>query len=703
MPSRWPSMHGSARALTAVVLAACLLVACGDDEADRLVSKPDPQAAGAASPSGAAVPSTSGSTGGAGTGDGTGTGGSEVSPLPDVPIGARIDYALDRIERGPGRQYFRIPKVTDLSLRLATRDLMAMGREALARFREPQRLARITSAENKDTNPWHSMLVVLATLPGKDAETVNAWCEPALERFDVPLKRKCVRALVATPDEGIAPVLLRFFDQLAHDREAAPMAFERLIRGPSPYAEQAMDIATRRGADLFWIRFQRGLLPDSGGAEGTPLQATRLTWWALLAERSGPRFGAGLPRVRKFPWTLARPLLDPSVPRTRSQVDGETVAEVAIGPWADTTAYGTGWISADLGASGFIPINAYLLSGAEPAADARCLLARWGYPAFVASRAHDRTLDGIDPLRHHKTIHCVDPDEELAQRIKNLAKLETALDGIVNDGRIGLDHLLGALIDGSPSPSEHEASRQTLIRILESLRPHETYSGSIQRAFERLAEIPEVRRQVVMRMLREGDADDQGVARSLVRRNPEAEFIPVIRDQMARSEGREFGSRLRLLAYMYSRLDREDPRARDDFARRFVAWCREQPVQEMARLATGWLDLGPVGEAAFIEDLSTSRRPLLLRSLIGRTQPLPVHVAAAITRGVDRGTSRDERHAVLIIAYACFPVEAAPHLEAMRKRLPSSVDKEVAPVVERVRHRAPTDLLEANYLTGVGR
>ena len=131
-----------------------------------------------------------------------------------------------------------------------------------------------------------------------------------------------------------------------------------------------------------------------------------------------------------------------------------------------------------------------------------------------------------------------------------------------------------------------------------------------------------------------------------------------------------------------------EPARRQRFAHGLIQRLNTAPEAEVRGMATTLLDFGETGADAFAAGLAGDRRRLYLAAWPPAPRVVPPNVARAALAPLNADSDPKELAHVLNLAYYSFTEEAAPTLRLLEQRLPADRRAWVAPVLERVRHRA---------------
>jgi hypothetical protein len=598
-------------------------------------------------------------------------------------------FALDRLVTGPVPQN-ALPLGREQHqqvLRFAQRDLAALPEETRRLLEDPALVKRLTDpAVHKDNlNPWDNVLTVLLTLPDKTPALVRAWTEPALAR-DVPaLALKAIDNLAAVEDPALAPLLLAFLER-ADQREVGRAAWSALARLPGPWTARALDHVRRRGAPDLWMDVAP--LLELGLADDRHAKASenQLAWWALLTETSAPRGSVDLPRLKVLPWSALPRLFGAWAPPV--QRVGETTFRAA-GPYPEAPDLVLAWLVAAPEDTPVRTVYDLALVGTAPAADARCALARRGFPAYRAAVAAD--VNALFPEVAEKARHCLMGPEAVAGE-KPTAFWERALAVIrkQNAGGDGAEPRLAdvlTLAGRLPAPSDEEG-RRVLLRVLNEARPMRTYQILVERAFAALASAGSgLEEEFLREQLAKASPEERGVALHLAQRSRSGALAPDLERLMEKAGPVERETVFRVLTWIHAG-GRTEPAALEAFVRRYAQRVEQADDERAAAMAPGLLDLGDAGAHAFVAGLRGPRMRVFLAALAGYAGVAPAEAAEALADRVDAALPPDLRHAALVALWRTAPAEAAPAIAAIKGRLDPADRRAVDVVVETVSHRA---------------
>jgi hypothetical protein len=620
-------------------------------------------------------------------------------------------FALDRILTGPLPQdVLPLPNLHQQTLRMAQQDLGALPAETLALLSDPALIARLTGPGAKDLNPWDSLLDVLLGIRDKPSALALAWAEPTL-LHDVPtLWLKAVDVLGSLEDPAAGPALLRILERAIDQREISRSAWNALARLPSPWPDRALGLVRRRGLPDLWVEVVPALEQALEARVPAPGRESLIGWWGLLAESGGPRGPRGLSRLRTLPWSQLAKTFDPGVPRSPP---GGTAGRPGIGPWTERAGVGSGWLPSAPEDACVRSLNELAVVGAEPAAEARCALARRGVSTFKASVAADlaafeaarasllesrpllRTkgeteIDAELPplvlMLGKKAKHCLmavgeDPTSYWEQRFAYVRQ--------VASGEVPPPLLADVVTDRQRLPSaDKPEGRALLLRILTTVRPFNTWQMLLEGAYDALARAGlGVELDFVRERLQHADSAERALAVHLAQRARSLDLLAPLDEALGKASVPE-RSRLRhAIAWIYA-AGGVEPRALEAFTRRFASWIEETDDERAVGLATGLLDYGEPGVQRFLEGLRGPRQRVFLAALAGYGSILPVEVAEALADLLGANLPPDLRHTILVVLWRSAPASASPAVAAAKPRLDPAERGQVDVVLETIRHRA---------------
>jgi len=610
-------------------------------------------------------------------------------PLPVVdlvPLPDRVAYAIERLERGPRPTgALVVPTLHRRNLELAEDDLIALEREAQRQLAEPALIRRITGMVRRNADPWHNVLGVLLGMQSRPADLVLAWTEPVLQApADLTtLRLAAVRVLVTISDPRAGDILLALLRNSPGLRELAPLSFSALLRQGGAARRAALDIVLRDGGPELWgDAWSRiaGLVPPG---EVDRDVADVLTWWSALIAGSGPRLSIALPHVKSYPWLQARLAVDPAAPRAVA----EGPHGLVFGPLSLRSTYGSGWFPTDLAQQAILPQYAFVLTGKLPAAEGRCPLAHWGFEPYVAAVVADLDREVDDEGLYYAAKHCMlgralpsDGD------VKRQLTLELDQAGGWDGPRVRqVQRLLASL--GSCDDAD---AWRLFERVLFDMQPLDICRPAIEQAYDAMRARPQDLQQLVVSRLEGTDAVRAGIAMHLVRRARDPVYLDALERLLDHdTDPGQVGALRRTLAFIYSRGYGVEPARFAAFVKRYEGWLEEMDDREFVTLATGLLDFEEAGERAFAQGLRGPKRALFLAAWPRGRRIVSAAVAEAAIAPMGVDTPRAVVGGMLARAYYSFPAESAAQLVALRRRLLPGVRDLVAPVLERVRHRAP--------------
>lgn len=613
-------------------------------------------------------------------------------PLPDVPPvppAAKAAHALERLERGPGRLGgLRIEHVHRRNLELATADLVFYESEAAKLISDPARIERITTDAARYGDAWHNILRLLIAFRARPEALVVAWTRPVLalplDEAHHTLRLEAVRLLGLVDGPETGAVLLALFEQSPQDREIGIHALVSLARRPA-LRDRAYEIALRHGTASLWESAPTRVAAGMPQGEVDAGIAGAVAWWHALTAGSGPGMDTLLPKLKSPPWTQARLGVDPSVPAPIQAPDGSPrLRYVALD---SHVAYGSGWFPSLLANTPERPVQAELLTGKLPAGEARCLLASWGSAGYRHAVVADLALEGIDDGLYYAAKHCmldVDPASD-AEAVQKIA-LELALSGAWTPERVRRLQRLVASI----ASCDRDDVWNVLVRVLREVRPLDVGRPVIEQAYDIMYQREDDVRALLAAMLESGDDADAGVALHLIRRARDPDYLDILEAHYDRTTDEALrGVLRRTLTFIYSAAIGVEPARYRAFVQRYRDWLAEADDARFRTMAAALLDFGDAGARAFAEGLTGPRRDLYVQAWPRDRRLVPRIVAEAAVAPLDRRTPPVELNHVLGLAWSSFPVDAAPALEALRRRMPASARAPVEAALERVRHRAP--------------
>ncbi len=603
-----------------------------------------------------------------------------------VPHEKRVLYALERLESGPAPLAgLRVKDIHRRNLELAEDDLLGLERLAQKHLAEPERIARVTGMARRNADPWHNVLRVLQGMEKHPAELILAWTRPVLDAPAglVTLRLEAARVLATVREPEAAELMLALFQRDPASRELSTIAFSALLQHGGEARTQALDVALRRGSPELWADawMRIGSLVPPGELDHAV--ADVLTWWSGLTLGSGPRLPTTLPHVKDYPWAVARLAVDEAVP---GRADGKR-ADLVYGPIASTLTHGGGVYATDPTQEITFPTYAYLFTGKMPAGESRCVLARWEFAPYVAAVDADLLLQDIDDALYYAAKHCMlGPVTGDDADVRRELALELDRGAPWDNTRIRRVQLLMSSFTSCDDPatwSLHE-------RVLFGMHPLDVCRPAVEQAYDAMRARPHDLTPLVVAGLEGQDPRRRGVAMHLVRRARDPVYLDALEGMLDRDPDRaEAGALKRTLSFIYTRGYGIEPDRYAPFIKRYESWLAASSDREFVALATGLLDFEELGEQAFARGLAGPQRDLFLAAWPRGRVVVPPEVAAAAIDPMGADTPRELVAGMLGRAYYSFPPEAAARLEALRRRLAPDVRPLVAPVLERVSHRAP--------------
>lgn len=617
-------------------------------------------------------------------------------PRPRVPAVEPLERArfhLARLLTGPTRTgTLRVPEVYRRTLEISRGELILLRDQTLELLADERLRARLIDTHLKNIDPWHNVLDVLKALEAVPPDLLRAWVAPALESPVVAVRRAAARALSTLREESLADLFRAFLEQDGADREIGRLAFLGLNELGPRAARDAMLTVLTAGGPRLWEALPDRLVAGLAPGARDPERATLLAWWAVLAEGSGPRLDTELPRIKDFPWAGLRLALDPALARRREPAPGGAGAneapplEWALGPLDVWQAYGTGWMTADTFTCYAQPVFATYLTGSEPAARARCLLALAGYPGYAAAVVADRGLAEVDELVYFTALHCMGVGEAPGGGV--LAQVE-AIAAALARGEAPAPERVTRLVQALPACDASPRARDVLRALLRTARPWDAWRETLEACYDALAPCAAERTAALGALLAASGPEDLGLALHLIRREPAEEHLDALAARLAQAPPGLVPTLRRVLLYLHARVHPLAPERRARFVAEVERWIAAAGEQEAAGLATALLDLGPEGEAAFLAALSDPRRRrAFLAALPDDGRIYPPALAEALIDGLDDQTPREELEHLLVRGYSAFPLQAASALAALKMRLPAEAAGWVDTVLEQVRHRS---------------
>jgi hypothetical protein len=599
-------------------------------------------------------------------------------------------FALERLLTGPVPQD-ALPLGRDQHqqvMRLAQRDLAALPGETRHLLEDPALVERVAGPQvhRNNLNPWDNVLSVLLTLPDKPAALVIRWTEPALARDVAAIRLKAIDNLTGVADPAVGALLLAFLEG-AEEPEISRTAWGALSTQPAPWPARGLEHVRRRGSPNLWLDVAP-LLELRFAAGGSEVEDENLlAWWALLSEPGGPRASVGLPRVKGLPWSSALPATFATWgPRV---LPGDPSGRRIAGPWPEARSLDLKWLAVAPEDSPVRTANELTVSGVTPSVEARCVLARRGKAIYVAAVEADKA----SALEERALLarHCLmgpdtSPSGNLAafwdQMLAALAKQRGSEGGEPRQSEVQ------ALAKQLPGGADEEG-RRILGRILRELRPMRSYRLLIERAYDALARAGLGLEEALLReLLAHPDPEERGVALHLVQRGRVVALLPEVERVLADASPAERLAVRRVLIWIHAGGGTE-PRQLEAFVRRYAGWVEETDDERAGGLATGLLDLGDPGAAAFVAGLRGPRFRVFLSALgPAYLGVLPVEVAEGLADRVDASLPPELRRAALVALWRSAPADAAPAIAAIKSRLDPADRRAVDVVVEMVSHRA---------------
>ncbi|MGE0191431.1 MAG: hypothetical protein AB7T63_05240 [Planctomycetota bacterium] len=613
--------------------------------------------------------------------------------LPPVSEDAIAERALEHLLRGPGTELLAIGMPRDEQGRptgvagiwdagvhgqnaeIARKDLIAVPEAALRALAKPGLAERLTHVHPNNEGPWLSVLQLLASLRGATYDDILPWVQPVLSGSEGRYVRAAAFRLLAASDDDRARAELR--EQLiaaAPSADLLELVAHPLLRGAPEGRADALRTVLRHGEGSSWLDVDAALLDDAPAGEIERERLDALSWWAALAEGSGPTIAAARPRVKRcVPGALGVALDDRTLPAVPGRAFGLHPAPK------------DGWVRTPNTRDVVQPLVAYLFTGDEPAGRARCQLARRGHWPWTASIERDLAMGDVDPARAGRASECVLPGLDQEAREQAIAALEAwaANPGAPTD----LDRLARALT-ALPACDLDEAPRLLVLRLVQALPPGDVAMTLARRLQDQVGPADDDLVHALVQMLLSADPERQRLARTLMVRKPDVRYVPAIEKHLAALPPAEADAVwLRALSLVAQAPDLPLPIARrwvDDLADRIAS----APDEEGVRLVGALLDFGEIGVARYAAGLRGPHRARYIAGWPPGTQSVPQAVAEALVDPIDATTPPPEVHAALIAAWRTFPPQAAPALAALASRLAGRLQEDVKPVLERVRHRA---------------
>ena len=598
----------------------------------------------------------------------------------------QAQFALDRILTGPLVQdALLLPSdMHQHTLRMAQQDLAALPVETLRLLSDPRVIERVTGPKTINLDPWDGLLDVLLALPDVPTSLVLAWTRPALDRHVPVLLQKSIGVLRVTRDAAAGPLLLQILERVVNEPDMSRAAWNGLAALPPPWPDRALAWIQRRGVPDVWVEVAPAL--EAHLETGVPAPATEnlIAWWALVTEAGGPRGPVGMQRLRTLPWSGIGPYFDPSRP---PPLPGAPAGTPGMGPESERAGFGMGWLACAPEDSCVRTPNELVVVGADPAAQARCALARRGFPAFRAGVEAD--LRSPVPFLEAKAKHCLmtaptaeGPQAQRAYWERHFADYARMARGEIPPPTLGEMAEIGARLPSADTPE----GRAILERVLRTDRPLVTWQSLLERAFDGLRGTG-LELEFVRSRLADADPQEIGLGLHFAQYSRDPALLPDLEKAMARAPaGLQPGFR-RALVWLYT-VPNVDPTALAGFAHRFAGWVDEAEDVQAGALATGLLDLGDAGVRAFVERLGGPRQRVFLGALQTYGGLLPTELAEALADRLEPDLPPDLRHAILVVLWRGAPAASAPAIAAAKGRLEPSDRPAVDVVLEVVLHRA---------------
>ena len=643
-------------------LVACFLVAaCGGDEPKRAVQ-----------------PSSTGPT---------------LPTLPSVSDDEIAARALEHVLRGPGRDLLTMGMARDangqpvgfggiwdgavhgLSAELARKDLLALPEATLRALAAPGLVERLTNVHPNNEEPWLVVLDLLARMPNVPYEALIPWVQPVLDgRASRYLPGPAIRLLAASRDDRARSALRTYVGDHATSVDVLEAATRPLLRGEPDDRALALRVLLRHGTGQAWIRVSSHLLADLPSGQIDLDRMDALAWWSVMAEGSGPTLPTERPRVKRcVPGALGVELDDRTLP---------AVAGRAVGL---RPAPKDGWVHTQGVRDLVVPLMAYLFTGDEPAAEARCDMARRERGPWAATIKRDMALHEVDPARALRAKHCMLPELAGDVRAEAVGTLEAWLANPAGPTDVGL---LSRAMAGLPDPALDKASHAVLLRVLAALPPGDLGLAIAQLVQDRVGPDDDGLVEFVVHLLLAGDEVQQQVARTLMLRRPDARYVPAIEKHLASLPPEEARSVWRRALVLVAQIPDLPAPVRTRWVDELVRRVAEATPEQGALLVGALLDFGELGAGRFAAGL---RGPLRSRYMAGwpvGTEHVPQQVAEALVGPIGPTTDASELYAALQAAWRTFPPTAAPALAALAQRVDPPYRSEVQPVLDRVRLRA---------------
>ena len=617
------------------------------------------------------------------------------------PVAERARYALERVFKGPVPQTaLPIETMHARSLQLAIRDLVAMPDATLALLADPEIQNRVLGPKARDTNPWHAILEILLELEERPTSLAITWLRPAFEReVSVPLRRLAARLLSVLDGPQVGPLLLEMLAKHMGDRDVPRHLFAGLARIGDPYLREGLNLAVRRGPPRLW-----SALPDHLSVRPTPTtydpaRASQLAWVGTVLEADGPRQPGGLPHHVQFGWAWWRGLTDLTAPTIR--VGAAQERRQGLGPLPAEVSLGAGWMKTEVSDHPIVPPTAWFMTGREPAAEARCALALWGYDAYEHQRALDEALaPDVDPTVKITARHCVAPEREREVRERNLEEFRAFLDGDLNDPGLATRIIpeLGRIVGGLPE-GQDERTIAVLKKALMTLRPLAVWSGTVDRVAARLQDTGTPMEPYYRELLTSGDAYGEALGMYLLRKAQDPATLGLVDEVRRTYEGRadqveKLDQYWSLQVHIAARRQGIEPDRLLQFLEDYVRYLREDArerrgVEMTALLATALLDFGPEGADRFASLVEEGPARPYVQAVARRPVRLPLRVAEVLLGTLDDASDPASVVEVLQTAWTTYPPEAASALATTRSRMPKRFHPAFDVALDRVVHRSP--------------
>lgn len=596
--------------------------------------------------------------------------------LPATPT-EQARYALDRLIRGAVPQdLLVIPNQHTHVLRGAKNDLLALPVETLRLLAEPALIERLTSPAATDLNPLHNVLEVLGALPQPDPGLVRRWVAPVAHHADVTLLLLAVGCIQAAHSPELADLALMLLERGAQDKRVSREAFQLLAGAAPPWPQRAAQVVLARGSPFAWLAVAASLEPSGERGVAPTARSDLLAWWALLAEQAGPRIPTGLPRVKTLPYVSAF-----AKPQTAAVTAGTWQAPSRLG-------YDLGWLTVIPDQVAEQPLLALFGTGQEPAALARCTLARHGSRAAVLAVHADRACP--DELRRLTAEHCMLPGDERVRPESAMTATEEFLAGLRRPRAKPWNLAeVTAVRAGLPPASTPEAVA-LLQRVIREARPLADLMSVVEEAHDRLrAEDRGLDQAAVFELLGAGEAPDpeaRGLGVHLAQRARQAVYLPRLlalegaAPELARAVNRA-------MFWIVTGSDVPRPTL-EAYVRRYAEQLDQASDEVLPTLATGLLDLGEPGVAALVARIHGPRAVLYARALLQASGVLPLSVAEALCARIDARLHPEARRELYLALWRGAPAEASGALAAAKARIEPAERPVLDVVLQAVRHRA---------------